>query len=106
MSFDSRIREKLLPIVDPVEPKRYKGNALEYIVFNYSTYPTLFAEGRPHAFVHFLQVHYYLPHGVNPNQKLGQIAAAIFDIGCTWPSIVDASDDEGQHYVLECQGKD
>lgn len=104
MSIDARLRDKLTPLVPAVAPHQYKGNVLEYITWNYSTHPALHAESQPHSLRNFVQVHWYLPHGANPNDKKLLIAKAIFDTGCTWPSIVDASDDAGQHYVFECEG--
>lgn len=104
ISIESVVRTSLLPIVPIVEPHRYDGEALEYITFNYTELPGLHADGRPGALRYLLQIHWYLPHGTNPNEKKRQIAEELWAAGLTYPSVVDASDDDGQHYVFECEG--
>ena len=114
MSLEARLREQLLPIVPVVKPQRYDGDALEYIVLRITVVPDLHAESQPRAFRCLVSVHWYLPlrleaypsEGINPLERKKQIASAIRAAGCTWPSIEDASDDNGQHYVFECEGMD
>lgn len=104
MSMDSLVRAALLPIVPIVQPQQYDGEALEYITYVCTTLPELPAEGRPAALRYLLQISWYLPHGVNPNEKKRQIAEELWAAGLTYPSVTDASDEEGQHYVFECEG--
>lgn len=101
MSFDSQLREKLLPIIPIVEPNIYKGEALEYLEFSYSERGDCFGDDEPDANILSVQVHYYLPHGQNPKAKKRLIQQALFELGGTWPEITNASDKEGQHYVFE-----
>ena len=61
------------------------------------------AERKPAAARYPTQVHYWLPHGKNPNPGKLALQQALFGVGFTWPVIEDASDSEGQHYVLECE---
>lgn len=107
MSVDSKISaalESVLP--QAVFPNVYTGAALEYVVWAYTEIPTVFAERAPRAARYLVQVHYYLPHKLNPNQKKRALQRALFESGCTWPSVLNASDAEGQHYVLECEYAD
>lgn len=83
-------------------PHTYEGCALEYVTWNAYTIPQVYAERLPAAARYSTQVHYFLPHGVDPTEKKLAIQQALFDGGFTWPSITDASDREGQHYVFEC----
>ena len=101
MSFDSRMRDKLLSIVPVVEPNIYDGEALEYIVFAYSERGGCFGDDEPDENILSVQVNYYLPHGQNPKAKKRLIRQALFELGGTWPEITNASDEEGQHYVFE-----
>lgn len=106
MSIDSLVRSALLPIVPIVQPHQYEGEALEYVTYNYVTIPDVPAESRPAALRYLLQIGWWLPHGVNPNEKKRQIAEELWAAGLTYPSITDASDEDGQHYVFECEGAD
>jgi hypothetical protein len=101
MSIDERLRAALTPIEDVVKPNLYDGPETEYIVFNYDEGGRLFAEGRPRAIICRVMVHLYIPSGVNPNGKKQEICEAISAAGGTWPTITNASDKEGQHYVFE-----
>ena len=107
MSVDSKIStalENVLP--GAVFPNLYTGALLNYAVWAYTEIPTVFADRAPHAARYLVQVHYFLPHKENPNPVKRQLQRALFDAGCTWPSILNASDAEGQHYVLECEYAD
>ena len=83
-------------------PNTYEGDCLEYVTWNAYTVPQVYAERLPAAARYPTQVHYFLPHGVNPTEKKLSIQRALFAQGFTWPSITNASDREGQHYVFEC----
>ena len=87
-------------------PQVYSGSLLRYAVWNYETIPTLWAESRPHAARYLVQVHLYLPRGENPYGLILTLTQALADSGFTWPSKTDASDSEGQHWVLECEYAD
>ena len=89
-----------------VFPHLYTGPLLKYIVWNYSAFPTLWAENRPAAARYLVQVHFYLPHKENPRTAILALSHALFDAGLTWPSVTDAADEEGQHWVLECEYTD
>ena len=104
MSMDSLVREALLPLVPIVEPHSYDGEELEYITFQSTVLPEIHADGHPRALRHLLQVHWFLPRRVNPNAKKRAIAEELWAARLTYPSITDASDEEGQHYVFECEG--
>ena len=101
MNVDSALKAAISSLF-PCAPNVYTGSALEYVVWNCYTIPQAFAEELPAAARYPTQVHYYLPHGKNPNPGKLQLQRALFNAGFTWPSITNASDSEGQHYVLEC----
>ena len=88
---------------DAVFPIFYTGDALEYVVWNYSVIHVVWAEHAPHAARYLVQVHLYLPHGKNPQEPIQALSRAVYDAGFTWPDLTDASDEEGQHWVLECE---
>lgn len=104
MSVDEALQTALQPLYPGlVFPQLYTGEELEYLVTNYTVLPQVFAERAPRAARYLVQVHYYLPHKQNPNPGKLRISRALFEAGFTWPDIQDATDREGQHYVLECE---
>ena len=106
MSIDATIKNAITPIVPIVKPNIYTGSETEYIVFNYSELPTLHADSCPRAIRYLVQVHWFLPLKANPNTKKRRIKNALLDAGFTYPSVIDASDGEGQHFTFECEGFD
>ena len=89
MDVETALQAAISPIF-PCAPNEYKGDALEYVVWNCYTVPQVYAEEKPAAARYPTQVHYFLPR-------------ALFDAGFSSPSITNPSDSEGQHYVLECE---
>ena len=60
-----------------VFPNVYVGEAVEYIVTNYTTVPSVYGESGPAAARCLVMVHYYLPTGQNPNAKKLAIQQAL-----------------------------
>ena len=89
-----------------VFPMVYTGGLLKYVVWDYNTLPAVWAEQAPQAARYLVQVHFYLPHKENPQEAILSISRALFDAGLTWPSLTDAADAEGQHWVFECEYAD
>lgn len=96
--------ESVLP--DAVFPQLYTGSLLKYIVWNYETIPSVYAEGAPHAARYLVQVHLYLPFKESPLAAILSLSRALFARDFTWPSATDATDADGQHWVLECEYAD
>ena len=87
---------------DAVFPQVYTGPLVRYVVWNYDVLPRVWAEGIPHAARYLVMVHYYLPHGEDPRGAILGLQRALSNAGFTWPSLTDATDSDGQHWVLEC----
>ena len=101
------IQAALSPIwPDALFPHVYTGPLLEYAVWNYNVAGEAWAEGAPHAARYLVQVHYYLPLKKDPRPDLLAAERALFDQGFTWPIPTDATDSDGQHWVLECEWTD
>ena len=103
MTVDDAIVYAVEAIVPEIAPQVYTGSSLEYCVYNHSDFPKLFAAGKPKAIVSSVQLHYCLPTGENPRRKLINLCNSLCNAGFTYPEIIDISDADGQHYVLECQ---
>ena len=89
-----------------VFPNVYTGSLPKYVVWNYSEIPAVYAERAPRASRYLCQVHLYCPHKENPLEAIQGLRRALWNAQFTWPSLTDASDSEGQHWVLECEFAD
>lgn len=99
MSCDEAISSAFGQIL-PLFPNVYTGKELRYLVYNYYVIPDVFADSVAHAARYSVQLHLYLPHKENPNPvKLSIINACLNTF--TFPSMTNASDKDGQHYVFE-----
>jgi len=103
MSVDEALKAALDPLEIPYAPNLYTGDETEYITTNFQIIPEVYAERAPRAARYLVQVHYYLPHGRNPNATVRTISRALWNQGFTWPGVENASDESGLHYVLECE---
>lgn len=103
MSVNEKLRAAVLPIVPICEPDAYAGEESEYCTFDYAEVPDAFGDDMPQAIRYLVSLHWYLPRGVNPIAKKKQIRKALLVADFTAPTITNASDDDGQHYVFECE---
>ena len=91
MSINETIIQAVTPIVPVCVPDVYRPDAGEspaevYCVFNYTEL--------------------YLPLGQTPLRLKRQLRRAMLNAGLAVGDYTNASDLEGQHYVLECQALD
>lgn len=106
MTIEKRIITALSETGLPVVPEPYTGDALEYLTFTYDLFGTIFAEGKPGSVIYYISLSYYAPFNSNPNAARIKICTAISEAGFSWPSITNASDKEGQHWVFEFSGRE
>ena len=103
MNVDAALQGALRPLGLPVYQHRYTGEEIRYITTKHSTIQAVFGEGTPEAAVHMVQVHLFLPAEENPTELKLRVSRALGEADFTWPSETDASDEDGQHYVFECE---
>ncbi len=101
MTVNQMIIDVVSPIVPKVYPDNYNGEEPEYCVFNCSEYPDLFGDDAPTLIRYAVMLHYFLPLGKNPISVKKKIQKALYDAGCTYPTVTNATDNEYQHYVFE-----
>lgn len=100
--LDERIRDAVTPIVPEVAPDVYTGGEPEYCTWNATELPAALGDGRAHRIRYLVQVHWYLPLARRPYATKQVLRRALMDTpGFTVPTVTDASDLEGQHYVFE-----
>lgn len=109
MMLNQRLRTALEQLGMPVLPDVDTGNRERCMVFHYDLRPAQFAGNEPCWYKALVQVHLFLPLGEDGVALQGQVIRALAGAGFTWPEVVDATDEEGQHKVFECElllGKD
>lgn len=100
-SVYARLVAAVTPVVPVCEPAIYGGDAEAYCTYNATEMPEGFGDDAPHALRYLLQLHYFCPLAGNPLPTVRQLRQAVFDAGFTYPTMEDASDLDGRHYVLE-----
>ena len=107
MSLEERIREAVTPIVPEFAADVYTGDADSYCVLNATEMPEGFGDDRPRAIRYLAQLHWYSPLRTDPRATKRALRAAIGGLqGCTTPSVVPATDQDGGHLVFEFQAVD
>ena len=100
MSLNSLLKSTFSPIA-PAQADVYTGKETTYIVFNYNSLPTDFADDEPQHERYLVQAHLYAARSANTLTKRREMKTAIAAAGFTWPEYENASDKDGQHHVFE-----
>lgn len=107
MTLNEKIVAVVTPIVPVCVPDLYEtqageGAAKEYCTFNYNEIPAGYGDDRAHSRRTLAQLHYFTPRRVATlkTRRALQVALAAVE-EFTEPTIENASDADGQHYVLE-----
>jgi len=104
MSVHSDIKAALAGLGYPVVTNVYTGSAQTYFVITLNTLPADFADDAPQHLRNLIMLHLYAPHELNTVALRKDVARALVGAGFTYPSIMDASDEQTQHIVFECEG--
>ena len=96
MSVEARITAALGSFGDPVEKSRY-------YTFACSSQGEDWADDEPGFELWQVNVHFFAPLDGNYTRRVRQTKLALHQAGFTWPRCYDASDQEGQHFVFECE---
>ena len=107
MTVNERIIAALGGFGDPAAYGAYitagAQKADQYYVFNYSTLGTDYADDTPGHERYLIQVHFFCPRVFDSVLRVAQTKQKLFAAGFTWPSVINASDEDGQHIVFECE---
>ena len=112
-TINARIIEAATSVVAVCVPDVYRPGAeetaaTEYCTFNCSEIPDCFGDDGPGAMRYLCQLHYYAPDGTNSLLTRKLLRRALHGAGFTYPSVENASDGEGQHFVFsfeDCDGE-
>ena len=103
VSIESRIRLALDALGYKVYPDTYDGSDKTYFIMNYNTIPDDFGCNQPQHERALIQVHLFCPHTFDSVKLRKDIKLALLGAGFTYPSMTNASDEDGQHWVFEFQ---
>ncbi len=107
MSVEAQIKIALDPFGDPVEKgwlcAEASASPPRYYTFSVSSRGDDFADDEPGCERCQITVHYFAPLAENTVARIKQTKQALHTAGFTWPSSIDASDEDGQHIVFECE---
>lgn len=103
VSVNQAIISAVTTVLSVCVPDFYEGGESEYSTFNYDEIPELFGDDTAEAVRYLIQIHYFLPYGINCLSKRKRLKNALADAGFTFPKVYNASDEKGQHYVFECE---
>lgn len=110
MSVEARIKSALDGFGDPVEKSMLDAAArwapARYYTFSCRTSGAAFGDNAPSCERVLVSVHLFAPLNMNCIQRVKETKRALSAAGCTWPEVVDATDQDGQHYVFECETVD
>lgn len=94
--FGGPVEKSLLYAAANKRPRRY-------YTFIVQSFGDAYGDDEPGCERWLAQVHLFAPLSDNCIRRAAQTKQALFAAGFTWPSMVDASDQDGQHYVFECE---
>jgi len=85
----------------PCEEIIYGGEEQVYSTFNNSVIPTNYADDEPQHERVLIQLHLFAPKVMDTRILRRQIKLSVHEAGFTYPSQVDAGDDDEQHITFE-----
>lgn len=107
MSVEAKLKAALDPFGNPVEKSLLYASAADlppqYYTFALSSRGEDFGDDEPGCELWQVNVHFFAPPVGNYVQRVRQTKLALYRAGFTWPRCTDASDQEGQHWVFECE---
>lgn len=102
MSVEAVVIDAVTPIVAECVASLYGGEAAEYCEVAVEELPTAHGDDVPHALLYLVQVHYYFPNvNFNPHANKRALRRALGELGGTYPTVTNASDEVSGHLVLE-----
>lgn len=110
MSVDARVKAALDAFGDPVEKSVLDASArwgpARYYTFSSRSFGADFGDDEPGCERVSVTIHLFAPLNMDCVQQVKETKRALFAAGFTWPQTVDATDQDNQHYVFECETVD
>lgn len=110
MSVEARIKAALDVFGDPVEKSVLYASSEErparYYTFSCESMGADFGDDEPGCERWMVTVHLFAPLAENCILRTKETKEALSVAGFTWPRCIDATDENGQHLVFECETVD
>lgn len=106
MSVEARIKTALDIFGDPVEKSTLYAAGKSpgrYYTFACRSLGAAYGDDAPGCERWLVTVHLFAPLTDNCIQRVRETKRVLYSAGFTWPEMTDATDQDGQHYVLECE---
>lgn len=105
MSVETKVKAALDVFGDPVEKSvlYVAADAVRYYTFSCRSFGGAFGDDAPGCERWLVTVHLFAPLTENCVQRVKQTKQALLAAGFTWPQYTDATDQDGQHHVFECE---
>lgn len=107
MSVEARVKAALDAFGVPVEKSLLYAAAGDcpprYYTFSCESFGDDYGDDEPGCERWLVSVHLFAPLGESCLQQVRETKRALFQAGFTWPRCTDATDQDGQHYVFECE---
>lgn len=107
MSVEARVKAALGAFGDPVEKSVFTTPARDgpqrYYTFQCESLGADFGDDEPGSERWLVSIHLFAPPDENCVRRGRMTKRALFNAGFTWPQMTDASDQDGQHLVFECE---
>lgn len=110
VSVEARVKAALDPFGDPVEKSQLYAAAgsrpPRYYTFSCESFGDDYGDDEPGCERWLVSVHLFAPLTENCVARVRETKRALSAAGFTWPHCTDATGQDGQHYVLECETVD
>lgn len=110
MSVEARVKAALDGLGGPVEKSLLYAAAGKrpprYYTFSCESFGDDYGDDEPGCERCLVSVHLFAPLGESCLEQVRKTKGALFRAGFTWPRCTDATGQDGQHYVLECETVD
>lgn len=120
MSVEARVKAALDVFGDPVEKSvlsaetkrsltgaaRGKSSSavqFRYYTFSCDSFGANFGDDEPGCERCLVHVHLFAPLNQNCISQVRKTKNALLEADFTWPEVTDATDQDGQHFVFECE---
>ncbi len=107
MSVEAQVKGALDVFGDPVEKSLLYAAASayppRYYTFSCDSLGDDYGDDGPGCERWLVSVHLFAPLCEDCTHRVRETQRALSAAGFTWPGVVDVTDQDGQHYVFECE---
>ena len=107
MTVEARVKAALDVFGGPVEKSvlaaAAKRHPSRYYTFSCDSFGANYGDDEPGCERCLAHIHLFAPLNQDCFRQIRDTKRALFRAGFTWPEVADATDQDGQHFVFECE---